>query len=93
MGGRLAPRPEVGRRPHEAGPEMVLPDSIHHYPRGKRIVGAGQPIGKFATAAPCADRRLTFSTQRPGKACAERLDRDWPDFLGYRSRRRGILRA
>ena len=72
---------------HDAAPEVMLPDAVHHHAGGERMVGAGQPArerqavaASFALRARRADRiglsGRTDDLQEP------RLDRrpGTPDF-------------
>ena len=37
---------EIFQRSHQAGSEVMMPDAIHHHPRGERMIGLRQPPGK-----------------------------------------------
>ncbi len=61
MRGRGAEPAEVVRRPYQPLAEMVLPDAVHHHPRGQRILRAGQPASQFQPAAALVNGLLIFS--------------------------------
>src|SRR6185436_14548940 len=44
---------ELARRRNNAATEMMLPNPIHDYARGKRVVGAGHPIREGGSAVFC----------------------------------------
>src|SRR6516162_2539042 len=65
---RLAPFAEITGSLHEALAEMVVPDSIHHDPRGERIGRISEPARQFQPAAAFAALRQPHAAEHFRKA-------------------------
>ena len=49
-------QPEIARRLHQSGAEVMLPDAVYHDARSERIVRAGNGAGEFESSAALPER-------------------------------------
>src|SRR5262245_5075398 len=64
MNRTLSKLAEIVFRPGQAFPEVMLPDSVNHHPRGERILRISDPLRKLTPPAAFLDRRLRRGQQR-----------------------------
>src|SRR5262245_49171857 len=67
VGWRFARKTEITRRSDNAGVEVTLPNSIHHYPRRERILRRSQPSRELQPPTASGNRRLHLPGEYRGK--------------------------